>query len=125
MMSLMSETGLMDGMMNKMGNIMPVLMPMMREVMPRMMKEKMPEVMAEHENVREMMSDMMMNDVIPHCIDTMLPLFAPEKNTEFLSQLAEKLGRAASREKVSGEEKERLEEELVGKIKAGFEAKPN
>ncbi len=124
-MSLMSETGMMDGMMNAMGKMMPVMMPMMREIAPMMMKEKMPEVMAEHENVREMMSDMMMNDVIPHCVDTMLPMFAPEKNTEFLSQLAEILGRAANREKVSSEDKENLEDELVGKIKAGFEAKPN
>ncbi len=122
MMSLMSETGLMDGMMNTMGKLMPVMMPMMREMMPVMMREKMPQVMAEHENVRELMSDMMMNDVIPHCVDTMLPMFAPEKNTEFLTQLAEKMGRAASREKVSGEDKENLEEDLVGKIKAGFAA---
>jgi hypothetical protein len=124
MMSLMSETGLMDGMMNTMGKVMPVMMPMMREMMPMMMKEKMPKVMAEHENVREMMPEMMM-DVIPDCIDTMLPTVAQEERAAFLSRLAEKMGRAARGEKMSAEDRETLEEELVGKIKAGFGAEPS
>lgn len=124
MMSLMSVTGLMDGMMNMMGKMMPVMMPMMREMMPIMMKEKMPELMAKHENVREMCPEMMM-DVIPDCIDTMLPIVAQEKRAAFLSRLAEKMGRVAIGEKVSAEDKENLEEELVGKIKSGFGVEPS
>ena len=124
MMSLMSEIGLMDGMMNTMGNIMPVMMPMMREMMPIMMNEKMPEVMAEHENVRQMMPEMMI-EIMPHCVDTMLPTVAQEERTAFLSQLAEKMGRAAAGEGMSTEDRENLEQEIVGKIRAGFEAKLN
>ena len=123
-MSFMSESGLMDGMMNTMGKMMPVMMPAMREMAPIMMREKMPEVMAEHDSVREMMSEMMMIDVIPHCVDTMLPMFAPDQTTAFLSQLAERIGRAASRDSLSNEDHDDLEQAFVGKIKAGFEAHP-
>jgi hypothetical protein len=121
MMAFMFETGLMDGMMKGMGKVMPVMMPMMREMMPVMIREKMPAVMAEHDDVREMVSDMMMN-VIPHCVDTMVPMFTPEKSSEFLPQLAENLGRAAGQGRASGEDREIVEGELIGKIKAGFEA---
>ncbi len=124
MMSLMSEIGIMDGMMNMMSNMMPVMMPMMREMMPIMMKDRMPEIMAEHENVRQMVPDMMI-EIMPDCIDTMLPTVAQEGRTAFLSQLAEKMGRAAGGEGMSTEDRENLEQEIVGKIRAGFEAKPN
>ncbi len=123
MMSFMSASGLMDRMMKTMGNIMPVMMPMMREMMPVMMKEKMPEVMAENENVRQLMPEMMM-EIMPGCIDTMLPSVAPEDRAAFLSRLAEKIGHAASLDEAPGQGKENLEEALVGKIKAGFEARP-
>lgn len=124
-MSLMSETGLLEGMTNKMGKMMPVMMPMMREMMPTMMKETMPGVMAKHDDVRKSMSEMMMNDIIPHCIDTMLPTFAPEKSSEFLPQLAERVGRAANQGIAPGEDRENLEKELVGQFKAGFGANTN
>ncbi len=84
----------------------------------------MPEVMAEHENVRQMMPEMMI-EIMPDCIDTMLPTVAREDRTAFLSRLAERMGHAASLEEAPGEEKEDLEEELVGKIKAGFESRPS
>jgi hypothetical protein len=123
MMAFMFETGLMDGMMKGMGKVMPVMMPMMREMMPTMMKETMPGVMAKHDDVRKSMSEMMMNDIIPHCVDTMLPTFAPEKSSEFLPQLAERVGRAANQGIAPGEDRENLEKELVGQFKAGFGAK--
>ncbi len=125
MISFMTETGLMDGMTNKMGKVMPVMMPVMREVMPTMMKETMPRVMAESDDVRKSMSEMMMNVVIPHCIDTMLPTFAPEKSSEFLPELAERVGRAAIQGTAPGEDRENLEKELVGQFRAGFEASAN
>ncbi len=125
MMSFMSEIGLMNTMMNKMARMMPVMMPMMREMMPTMMKKTMPGVMAENDDVRESMSEMMMQDIIPHCIDTMLPTFAPEKSSEFLPQLAERIGRAADQGVAPGEDREKLEKELVGQFKAGFGANIN
>ena len=100
------------------------MMPMMREMMPIMMNEKMPAVMAEHENVRQMMPEMMIK-IMPECVDTMLPTVAQEERSAFLSQLAEKMGRAASGEGMSTEDRENLEQEIVGKIRAGFEAKLN
>ncbi len=124
MMSLMSEIGLMDGMMNAMGKMMPVMMPMMREMMPIMMNEKMPKLMAENENVRQMMPEMMM-EVMPECIDTILPAVAQEDRTAFLAQLAGKMGLVAGQGKLSGEEDEIPEAELIGKLKAGVEANPN
>ena len=66
-----------------------------------------------------------MIEIMPHCVDTMIPTVAQEERTAFLSQLAEKMGRAAGGEEMSTEDRENLEQEIVGKIRAGFEAKLN
>ena len=116
--SLMLDVGVMDGMMDLMGKMMPVMVPMMGEMMPIMMKDRMPELMAEHENVRQMMPAMMM-EIMPDCIDAMLPTVGPEGRTAFLSHLAEAMGRAAGREGMATEDSQNLEEEIVRRIRAG------
>jgi hypothetical protein len=92
MMSMMTEIGLMDGMMNVMEKMMPVMMPMMREMMPTMMNERMPKVMAQHKNVNELMPDMMI-DIMPNCLEMIVPEIEQEKRAAFLSRLTEKMER--------------------------------
>jgi hypothetical protein len=95
MMSLMTETGLMDGLLDTMGKLMPFAMPMMREMAPIMMKDKMPDMMEKHDSVRQLMPEMMM-DIIPDCVE-MLPNYTdPQEQSEFLDELAEKMERAES-----------------------------
>ncbi len=93
MMSVITETGIMDGLMGLMEKVMPVMMPMMREMMPIMMNERMPKLMAQHKNVNQLMPDMMI-DIMPECIEMITPEIEKEKRAAFLSRLAEKMEQA-------------------------------
>jgi hypothetical protein len=43
--------------------------------------------MEKNETVRNMMPGMMM-DIMPHCVENMVPLFEQEKKDQFLSRLS-------------------------------------
>jgi hypothetical protein len=90
MMSVMAESGIMDGILGLMERLMPLMMPMMREMMPTMMNERMPKLMAQHENVNELMPAMMI-DIMPECLEMITPEIEREQRAAFLSRMAEKM----------------------------------
>ncbi len=89
MMSMMMSAmpNLMSGMMGFVGDkIMPMMMPMMHKMMTEMMKDKMPGIMSRNETMKELMPSMML-EVMPDCVETMVPMVEQGKQTEFLSRL--------------------------------------
>ncbi len=92
MMSAMPN--IMSGMMGFIGNkIMPLMMPMMHKMMPPMMEE-MPGIMGNNKTMKKMMPSMMIA-VMPDCVETMVPMVEPEKQTAFTTRLKAAMDKAS------------------------------